>query len=331
MKYQTLESLEKHIASAKDIGLSTVYLIVAKDAYERGEALRLFSKLEGDAQRVDGDNCCISELSRDLDVLPFFGAHRRLFLTTTLKPKKALVDVLENYLKGPNPALTLIVALPELRANSSLFKAAEKAGVVLTLSELAPWEKERALPSWVQAYGKKAGKVFSQKVAQAVVLQLGHDKGVLSSELDKLFCFVGERKEIEIKDVKTICSQQESVSTWDLGEAVCLLDGSRALRLGRALMRGGGEIIGILRQLRHQIQVDYQVAELMEASPSLIGERFPYMKGWVLSKHQKNAKTYGVQRFKRAILLIDQAESRLKSQQVDSEVVLDLLLSQLCT
>jgi DNA polymerase-3 subunit delta len=122
-------------------------------------------------------------------------------------------------------------------------------------------------------------------------------------------------------------------TTWQLGEAVFTHDAPSAIRIGRSQLSSDTPLIPLLRQLRSQFQTEFQVCTLLlrGASPSDITQEFPYMRGAILDRHIKQARGYGLERFKEGILAIDKAEMEAKNSSMDPEFIFDVLMVKLTT
>jgi DNA polymerase-3 subunit delta len=56
---------------------------------------------------------------------------------------------------------------------------------------------------------------------------------------------------------------------------------------------------------------------------------FPYMKGFILDRNRQLASEYGLFRFRRGMLAIDEAERAAKNGISDHDLLMEILLTQL--
>jgi DNA polymerase-3 subunit delta len=96
-------------------------------------------------------------------------------------------------------------------------------------------------------------------------------------------------------------------TVWQLGEAVFTRNGGAAVRIMRDLLSAESALLGILRQLRGQLQTEFKVCSILSTGGSRdeVARAFPYMNGNILEKHIQMASGYGMEAFKKGLLAID--------------------------
>ncbi|MCE5317649.1 MAG: DNA polymerase III subunit delta [Parachlamydia sp.] len=319
MKYTSLRALEAHLTEAAPDHLAALYAILGKDDFLRKTAyarLKQFLPQSDLAMTVlEGDGVAIKALSNALYSSSLFSQKSCVVIHTCDKLTKPCMEWLEAYFAKPTPQLILILTASTLHHGTTFFKKIEKYGVVLDIAEEKPWEKERSCTEWVHQTLTVAGKSLDSQTALALVKQVGTDGETLKQEMEKLLCYIGERREISPKDIQTICTGINSETVWQLGEAIFRLDAPTALRISHALLEDGTPLLSLLRQIRSQFQTDLQVCAILAngGAPSDITSQFAYMKGNILERHCQAARNYGLLRFKEGLLKIDASELQAKN------------------
>jgi DNA polymerase III subunit delta len=339
VRYDNLRAFEKHLEGAKLLRFSPLYFIVGKDPYESQEAINLLLHflLPPKETRELALSIFIApqaeekELGTALYSSSLFSKTRVLWIQQAEKLNQAIQENLEKYFIHPLPSQFLIVSASSWKKSSSFYKMAEKEGIILEFPEVKPWEKEKQLVEWVNKQATVSRKLISYQVCQSLVKRIGNDQAILAQELEKIFCYCGEKKEITLQDVEAICPRLQSESIWQLGEALFRRDAAAALRMAHALLLEGQALLPLLRQIRSQFQTEYQICLLLAQGKQAqdIAQEFPYMKGPILDRHLLQAKQYGLDAFKRGLLAIDAAEMRSKNSSVDEKIVVELLIVQL--
>lgn len=339
MKYDNLRAFEKHVESSTPSHFSPLYLILGKEPVEAKEAFDVLVKglLPNEKDRslclslLDGTQLAKDQLLSELDNLSFFVQKRVICIQQADKLKKDLTEALENYLARPNSTHYIILFAQTLAKNTNFYKKAEKAGIVLELAEPKQWEKEKRLIEWVNKQMTATRKMMAYPACQFLVKYSGYDHGVLKQELDKLLCYVGDKKEVTSEDVAAICTSLNAETIWQLGEALFRRDRTSALRIGRALLEEGSALLPLLRQIRSQFQTEYQICTLLGQGGRAedVMQEFPYMKGQILDRHIQLARHYGQESFRQALLAIDAMEMQAKNAQLDETLILDLLIIKL--
>ncbi len=279
-----------------------------------------------DGERLEGAAFFDQLLTKSL-----FSPQRLFWIKHADKIKKDLVEEISQYLSKPVVGHYILMTASSIPKTSLLYKKIEKEGIILDLPELKPWENEKRLVEWVGHYISSKRKVISFPVSQALVRSVGQQQTLLTSELDKLLCYIGDRNEITLQDVHIICSHFECETIWKLGEAIFSLHAANALNILSQLMREDPPFLPFLRQIRAQFQTELQICSLLASghTGAQVSEQFPYMKGQILEKHIQMARHYGMDRFLNGLLAIDAIEMESKTSSHDEKLLAELLILQL--
>lgn len=340
MRYDNLRIFEKNLEEANPQQFSPVYLILGKDSTECREAIQLLLRFllpvhemrEFALTVFEGSQVEEGELRNALDSNSFFVKSRVIWVQQAEKLKKLTQENLEKYFVRPNPAQYLLLSAAGWQKNTTFYKAIDKAGMILDLAEVKPWEKEKRLVEWVNKQAGIARKLMSYQACQFLVKRVGNDQVLLTQELEKLICYCMDKKEIAIQDVEMLCPHQSHAdSIWQLGEAIFRRDSVAALHIAHALLMEGQSLLPLLRQVRSQFQTEYQICLLLAQGKQGqdITQEFPYMKGQILDRHLQQARHYGLKAFKGGLLAIDAAEMRAKNSSINEKILLELLMMQL--
>lgn len=283
--------------------------------------------------QFDAEKCSVKEVLVELDTLAMFSSRRLVIVHNCDAFDKASTLKLEAYCDSPNRSICLAFTTTALNRATTFYKKLEKVGVVVDLPEEKPWEKEKTMTAWLQSAAAKEGKQLSLQAAQLLVKQLGTDQMLLSTELAKLVCYVGDRSAITDKDIGAICSVVSSETGWQLGEAIFKKDAFAALRISKGLLAEGLALIALLRQIRSQFQTEYQIGSILATGGSAadVAREYPYMKGMILDRHVQQAQAYGMDKFKIGLLAIDEAELQAKNSMTEPELLAERLIIKLTT
>ena len=338
MKYDSIRSFEKHLKEASPSLFSFLYVVLSKDDFVRksingkiSEAL-LANQKNGELglKIFNGEHHSIEFVLQELETLSFF-AERKVILVNHFEnlPKTSLEKLLP-FISSPTPDTYLILSGSSLNANTLFFKQAEKAGIVLSLPEDKPWEKEKSMQAWAIAYAAENNKKLAAQTGQFLTKHIGSDPATLKQELDKLICYIGSNSEITNNDILTICSKQNHETIWQLGEAIFNRDPVTALSISKGMLEEGTPLIVLLRQIRSQFQTEFQICTLLSqgGTSSDITRQFPNLKGQILERHIRNAQTFGMKKLRECLLIIDASEFKAKNS-VPPELLNELLMVQL--
>jgi DNA polymerase-3 subunit delta len=339
VRYDNLRAFEKHLEGAKLLHFSPLYFIVGKEPYECQEAINLLLRFLLPSQQMrefalsifEGAQIEEKELITALYSESFFVKTRVIWIQQAEKLRKPVQEKLEKYFIRPSPSLYLLLSATGWQKNTSFYKTIEKEGIILEFAELKPWEKEKRLIEWVNKQANAARKVISFQVCQSLVKRVGNDQVILAQELEKLICYCGDKKEITLQDIDAICLCHQTESVWQLGEALFSYDGAAALQIAHGLLIDGQPVLPLLRQIRAQFQTGYQICFLLAQGKQAhdITQEFPYMKGQILERNLKQAQQYGLDAYRRGLLVLDATEMRAKNSSIDERILVELLMMQL--
>lgn len=339
MKYSNLKAFEKHVDGASPHHFSNLYLIIAPDSFLRKTAVNYLSKAllakepqpELCLKYLEGSRSEPDSLSGELDAFSLFSKKQVTVIENAEKLPKSSMKMLENYFSQTNPTTYLIISAESVNRSTNFYKNAEKVGIVLELAEPKPADKEIILLEWANAKVLSAGKQIDAQACQHLVKQSEGDAAFLNMELEKLFCYLGERNKITLQDISAVCATVNLETIWQLGDAIFRRDGAAALRISKALLQSGTAFLALLRQIRNQMQTDFQVCSLLinGQGASEIGKLFPYMKGYILDRHIQAAQSYGINGFRQGMKQIDAYELLAKNSDLDHELLIELLIAKL--
>lgn len=339
MKYTNFPAFESHVNNAAPGELfADTYLIVSKEPFERDRAYALLRERLLRTERLpdlcykvfDGESLAIGALLDELQTPPFLSKRKVVGVRQVEKLNKPHLKILEANLGSISRKVKLLMTAAELTSHTTFYKKSELAGVVLDIAVKKGAQKEGELIEWVERTCGQCGKRMDRRVAQMLVRQLG-DTALLPKELEKLYCYVGERVEITSQDVSAICSFVPAETIWQLSEALLRLDAATCLRIARGLLDGGTALLALIGQIRFQLQTGFQISSLLAsgAGPQEVTRHYPYMVGGLLDKQCRLASEYGVSRFRRGLLALSDTEWKDKDSAADPEFLLERLLLEL--
>lgn len=339
MKLTQLRAFEKHIDGASPSHFSLLYVILGKDPFQRKMAIdKLVSALrKGNSsfefQTLDAERISTKELMNELNAMALFATQRAVMVENADKLDKESMTALEHYFDKPNRTIFLILAASSLHHGTNFYKKSEKNGIVLEFPEEKPWEKERSTQEWITTVVAAEGKTIDSHCSQLLIKLLGTQQELLHNELQKLFCYIGSRKQITPQDISAIISSLPLDNGWQLGEAIFRRDGSAALRICKGILLDDTPFFVLLRQLRSQFQTEIQVCSILTqgGGPSEVAKQFPYMKGAILERHIAFSQGYGMQNFKAGLLNIDETELQAKNSGLSTDFLAERLMIKLTT
>lgn len=301
LKFQTVQAFEKHLSQAFPGHPSPVYLVVSPFDYERRRLMEQAAAAFPYSLQKPLNFSLVLEL---LETRSFFGT-ALLFFDGVDKLKKVELEALTKYLERPSSFAYLI--LGSSKSCEALYQAGKKELVLLDLTQEKPWEREKRLLAWLVSESRKNQKNLSPEAAHYLLQSVGPDRAFLEQELNKLFCYVGARPEIALKDIQAIGSSDRTETVWQIAEALVW----RGVRIPDEFAAD----FGLVAQVRYHLQVG---AELSEGSSSLA-------KSYMVEKYAPIAERHGFSYYRRALLALFELELHLKNQTLEPLIYWDRL------
>ncbi|MBF0507788.1 MAG: hypothetical protein HQK57_02550 [Deltaproteobacteria bacterium] len=155
----------------------------------------------------------------------------------------------------------LVISTDTVDKRTSLYKTIEKAGVVIEFALDAGRStrdrqdaENKMLMEQVDAVLTKSGKMMEPR-AKAYLLSLtGFNLRALSTELEKVVGYVGQRSKITLEDVEKTAVKSKENALYELQEAIVLKDVSKGLKLIEAMLDQGLHTLQVLAALTTQVR-----------------------------------------------------------------------------
>ena len=198
---------------------------------------------------------------RAAETLPW-GTPRRLVVVRGVEALGAKqAEPLVEYLRAPNPATVLALAVSQPLASSHWLRSAVPAAAAVEIPELAG----RALAGWLRSRASAEGLELDDDAAQLLVAMVGDDPAALAGEMGKAALAGGpENRRVGTAEVRAVVGEHRSHEVFELTRAVERRDGAAALLLLERLLAAGEEPLRILAILSGQSR---------HAAPRAVGER----------------------------------------------------------
>jgi len=236
-----------------------------------------------------------------------------------------------------------------LPVSAKLRKLVEEKGQ--SASFITPFEREMA--EWVVSEALRLGKRIDRAVAEQLVALAGRDHARLSSELQKLCCYVGAASQITAQDVAAAASRSAEASSFDLVDAIAEGNARAALSMlpdllpSQSVQSAAIPLLGMVaRHLRLMWQAAYlaqcgsPVDRSLRVGPdvvALLPEQQNVLQAartsFVAKKLARHARTLGDQELAAALKKVLDADRALKGQtdeHMDPRLVMERLVTELC-
>lgn len=238
----------------------------------------------------------------------------------TTDPAKELFSA---YLQNPlaSTCLALVSLQPDFRKKP--FTDLKKRAELVECKSLY----DNQVPDWVARRIQALGKSADPQACRVLQAYVGNSLRSLQNEIDKLFIFVGEKKEILDEDVIAVVGASKGYTVFELQNAIGRKDLKEALTILQAMLQAGQSpqmIIVMLTRFFNQLwklgelkakrSPDAEIAKEVGVHPFFLKQLVQFQSGFT-SEHIENGY--------RALL---EADTVLKSTSRDQRIVMDIMV-----
>ena len=216
------------------------------------------------------------------------------------------LDVLEEYVKRPEPYSTLVLVAADVDRQRKVYKALQKGATIVEFWGLRASrdarvdlrDAARTAEQLVRRAVGDAGQQIDPAAAKLIAQRAGTDIARLRGDVERLLLYAAGKPRITLQDVQDVVSGETSQDDWAVTNAISRGDAAEALRqLGLALDAGG---------------VSYQI----------LGQLAWFVREKLLMGDPKRVRP--------AVEALFRTDLELKSSGGDPRVLLERLVVELC-
>ncbi|MBR2908945.1 MAG: DNA polymerase III subunit delta [Clostridia bacterium] len=314
MKFIELKKdLEKNIRPA--------YLINGNDRYLCYNALEMIKKalgitlVEMNEVIMSGDSVTKEDIARSASIFPFADNYRLIQVNDySAKAKSKLGgDELLDYLK--NPMNETVLVFFNLEGTDAL-KPYMQYLTAIDCDKL----DESTIRSVLASKVAKSGAKMSREAIDTLVLYCNNDMARITSELDKLICFAGE-KEITKNDVSSLVVQDKEYQVYELAEFIARGEKVKALDLIFTLSKSGYSGFSLLTPLynnyRRALFVAINKDKADDEIASLLG-----VKPYAIKMVKNQVRYFTPKKLKTIVDMLYEADRNIKTGKIKEEVAI---------
>lgn len=185
----------------------------------------------------------LARLRESLQTFPFFGSAKVVWLqncsflgderaATSQVVTEALAALAAELKAFAWEKVRLLVSAGKVDKRKVFYKTLEKIGMVETFAGWSIDDRDWSdqAEAWARKALREAGKRIDERALAELVNRVGPNQRQLSSEVEKLGLYVGDRTDIGLEDVEAVSVRNKSARAFALGEALGDRDLPRLLR-----------------------------------------------------------------------------------------------------
>jgi DNA polymerase-3 subunit delta len=331
---QSIYSIGKFL---KEDSLLPIYFFYGDDNYALENAVKAIEKAvdplltsEFDKEIINAEEKTIVELMDLASVFPF-GSKKKIIILKDFDELKGDKKQFGSYVKDPAPSTVLVVIkYGKIQNHNTLpYSLLLEKNYLFEANEL----KGKELVNWIVRYSAKNGKTISEDNAELLLDIVGENRSMIEMQLQKIFTYLGDNKEIRLDVIKSVASQIKEYIIFDLLNAIGSMNKSKAVEILLNLLSQGDEdkqALFILVMLNKYFTGIAQIPELEkgnltdQSKAKIIGTHPYYYKDYVRAgRFFKEEKMLNISR---ALLRTD---VMLKTTSANARTLMLMLLAEI--
>jgi len=329
-KAPAIQDIEKQLKQKK---ILPVYYLFGEDSYSVDitfeaieKAAQPFITSDFDKEILYGENQSFTNIIGLASTFPF-GSEKKLIIVKQaekLKEKKEIVSYFES------PAeFTVLVFLHEgtiTNPTSEPYKTLANRGYLFEAKEL----KGKSLIDWLISTVEKSRKTISYDNAQLLTDISGENRNTLESQLEKIFIYVGDNKEITIESIRGLSTSLKQYTIFDLQNAIGKKNKSAALKVVFNLLKNGMEPIQVIAMLNKYFISLARLNELTTANTNeLQVARIMGTHPFYLKDYHSARRMYSDKHLTDAFAALLKADLSIKTTSLDDYTLLSVLIAEI--
>ena len=339
MPYLEENKLKKHLESRE---FTPIYAFFGNEKYLVKKAYRnmfsIASKCgfeEFNLNSFSGD-AAIDDIADAALALPFMEEKKFVFVSDYNIENKNSADLnkITELVSDPSEDTVLVLFYPTLDFDpkkstkwKNFFKIIEKNGTIVEFKE-----KERPeLIKFITAICEKENALISKDLAGRVADYVGSDLNSIMNETIKLASFCKNR-EITREDVENLVTKTPEAKIFSLSKAIIASNTDEAYEIIDNLLYFGEKPVGIVSVLSGTFIDMYRVkAALNSGARSEDLTDLPEYKGkeFRLKNAERDVRNISLNKLRRCLDILLEADVQLKSSRVSGELILQQLVANL--
>lgn len=222
--------------------------------------------------------------------LPMFAERRAVLVKRADALKAEALETLLSYVQNPCVSTCLVFIGTKVDQRKKFFLELKKQGALVEYKRIY----ENKLPGFIQSEAQLQGKPIEAPAAELLSLLIGNNLQELSSQIEKLAVYAGQRTRITVDDVRAVASSSKVFNAFELAGFLGMRDLRNALRSLDMLFRNGEEVPQILGALSRHFRQLWRVREMVDRkAPQADISRETGINTYFLGEYLQQAKNFG--------------------------------------
>ena len=335
-----MKDIQKEIKEIEKGNLKELYLILGQERYfiEKIKEKLFENTLDEDSRDLnfisfDMEENTINDAVYEASSLPFFGNKKLVFVEnpyflTGKRVKNALnhqMEEFEDYLKQPADFTVFVLFAPyeKLDRRKKITKLIEKNAKIINVSEVQGTNASR----YIKELAQDKGYHFTKESFQLFTERTDNKLSAMMHELDKLFLYHKDTKEITKESVAQLITRTFEQNVFELNHLVLTSQVEASISLYQDLLIQKEEPIKIVALLISQFRRLLQV-KILSRQGYQQGEIAKILKShpYPIKLALKDVSKYNKELLSEALHYLIDADYKMKTGQIDHELQVELFI-----
>ena len=245
----------------------------------------------------EGKDIPVPEMLDLADTMPFLAPRRVIVVEDSGFFKNGQEKLAEFFRRIP-PTTHFIFLETEVNKSTKTYKEAAKCGYIAELNEMPP----ATLKKWILSRFQSAGYRITGGAMELFLQYTGSDMNRIDTELEKLFAYKAESKEVREEDVEEITCRNIENHIFVMTDAAARQNRDRALQEYYDLLALKVDSGFILSQVIRQINLMYQARSMkMKGYDLRTMSQKMGLADWITKKYLQNSDLYTIERLRKLL------------------------------
>ncbi len=327
-----------------------IFFLYGEDTYRSRQKLKAIKEKFKTSDKsgvnlivLDGEKTPIKNICKEILTAPFLHEKKLIVIENLIKKKNAAHDeIIKLIEKDQIPKSSIIVFWEEgdVPQNTKIFKILNRP----KYAENFPPLKEAALEKWLKKEIEKRKNKIETQALKLLINYVGNDLWQMTNEIEKLTAYAKSKKDkqniVTVSDINLLVKSKLDDNIFNLIDALGNKNKKLFIKLLDEQFQSGlfaGQIIGMLAR---QLKILLQIKELLQNEYPFISYYDPAihqkiakelnLHPYVVRKAIYQSKNFSIEKLKELRKDLISVEIKLKTSQIDPELLLDLFISKVC-
>jgi DNA polymerase-3 subunit delta len=233
------------------------------------------------------------------------------------------LNLIEKYVNHPSLSTCLLLTSEKADIKKSIFQKIMKKSVVVEARSLY----DNEIPAWIRSYLKEKDYTIADDALRLLHAYVGKSLKEISSEIEKIFVNLGNKKNIEKKDVENVVGSLRHFSIFDLCDAIGNKNIKKSIYILNQMLQMGEAPTAIISLIYRHFAILTKVKELGQRKTkhneiaSVLNLRPAFINNYL-----QQTQNFSVEQLKSALSYLLEADESLKTSYQKSRLTLELLV-----